>query len=119
MTHPGYEYPDLGHLFRAFFHEDWPEEYPPGADWPDVIEEYLEDTPCSRLSEAVDQLDRLLAAGYTDQELERIVDQLGSRSSFADPTYTAALTAIRDRVQRYIDTHPDDEVPPERETTGA
>ncbi len=115
MTHPGYEYPDLDHLFRAFFHADWAEEFPPGADWPDVIEAYVQDTPCWHLNKVIDQLDRLLAVGQTDEELEQTVYLLGSYYPFN----RESVTAIRDRVQRYIDTHPDDEVPPERETTGA
>ncbi len=118
MTHPADEYPVLSQFFGGYFHQDWPEEYPPGADVPDVLEAFAEGN-AGGVREVVAELDRLLAADYTEEELERTVHRLSTSTSFNDPSARAEITAIRDQLQAYIYTHPDDEVPPERETTGA
>lgn len=86
---------------------------------PDVVETAAEANSALWLRRVVDDLDRLLAADYTEAELERIVDQLSTSTSLNDPTCRAEMTAIRDQLQRYLDTHPDDEAPPEPGPTGA
>jgi hypothetical protein len=118
VTHPADEYPVLSQFFGGYFHQDWPEEYPPGAGVSDVVEAYAEGN-AEGAREVVAELDRLLAADHTDEELERIVDLLSTSTSFNDPSARAEMTAIRDQLQSYLDTHPDDEVPPEPEPTGA
>jgi hypothetical protein len=109
VTHPSKEYPELDRFFGCFFHQDWDLDYPPGADWPDVLEYYLRDAPSAPLRPLVGELDRLLAASHTDEELEHTAYRLGSYYPFD----RSSLTGMRDQIQHYIDTHPDEETPPE------
>ena len=118
MTHRGDEYPRLYQFFGGYFHQDWAYEYPPGANVSDVLEAYAEGN-AEGVREVVAELDRLLAADHTDEELERIVDQLSTDTSFNNPGARAEMTAIRDQLQAYLDTHPDDEATPEPGPTGA
>jgi hypothetical protein len=83
VTRVGDEYPDLDQFLGGYFHQDWPEEHPPGADIPDVVEAFAEENP-DGVRDVVGDLDRLLAADYSEEELERIVDQLSTSTSFND-----------------------------------
>src|SRR5262245_36935060 len=50
-------YPRLGHMFGAFFHQDWDTE---GADWPDLVRNFAQGQPAAELGATASELDRFL-----------------------------------------------------------
>jgi len=66
------EYPRLALMFGAFFHQDWDME---GDDWPDLVRNYARGQPAAELLATAAEADALVAAGDSDEELERRLDR--------------------------------------------
>jgi CdiI immunity protein len=64
------EFPALYQFFGGYFHEDWREDH----DTPDVaVRAFLAEAPPEAVDAARAELDRLLASGFDDAALTRLL----------------------------------------------
>ncbi|WUR15024.1 contact-dependent growth inhibition system immunity protein [[Empedobacter] haloabium] len=68
-------YPNLYEFFAGYFHPDWPEESLTATG---VVERYLSEFPRDEVREASRELRNLLINAPVEDDLSRIVNQLGS-----------------------------------------
>ena len=66
------EFPALYQLFGGYFHQDWRTEYATAAD---AVSSYVGDAPRDAVRAAVAELDRLLASGFDEAQLEHIIER--------------------------------------------
>ena len=65
------EYPALYQLFGGYFHEDWRDE----SGTPDeAVRSFVRDAPPDAVAAARRELERLLAGGYDDGALTRVLE---------------------------------------------
>jgi hypothetical protein len=97
-------YPRLGHMFGAFFHQDWDVE---GDDWPDLVRNFARGQPAAELKATADEIDRLLAAFPDDTALEHeLFRELGCeydpRPDLGGPTVREWLRQIATFLRRDV-----------------
>jgi hypothetical protein len=63
-------YPELYRLFGLYFHQGWDDRF---RDEAEAMDRYAQLYPSAKLREAIDELDHLLAAEYSEPDLRRIV----------------------------------------------
>lgn len=89
-------YPHLWQMFGAFFHQDWDTE---GDDWPDLVRNFAEGQPQSKLDATAAELDQLMRDFPDDTALvHELFNVLGCsympRPDLGGPTMRAWLGAI-------------------------
>ena len=77
----------LKYLFSNYFHQDWTEE---ATTVGEVVAAFLGNEPSSVLAETLRDLERLLAAGHSDSELNDIL--LNDLGSYYDPHFVGQET---------------------------
>ena len=80
------QYPALSHLYGAYFHQDWPEDYgtPDG-----VLRHYLQDEPGDLARAARRELDDVLQRRPAEADLEEIHRRLGGSLYLPGVGFTA------------------------------
>jgi len=71
-------YPALWQLFGAWFTQDWDADVGEWGDWPDVVDAFIAGEAPERVSQAVAELDELLATSSDGRVVRRVVAELGS-----------------------------------------
>jgi hypothetical protein len=66
------EFPALFQLFGGYFHQDWRDEHASPAS---AISAFIGEAPRDAILAAGAELDRLLAAGFSDDELARVLGE--------------------------------------------
>jgi hypothetical protein len=64
------EFPALFQLFGGYFHQDWRDEHPSPAA---AISAFVGEAPRDAIIAAGAEIDRLLAARFSDEELARVL----------------------------------------------
>ncbi len=91
------DYRHLQQLFGAWFHQDWALEAP---DWQGVLRLYTDENPRHEVSAVVRDLEVLLAAPYSDSELEhKLINEFGCcytpRPDIGGPSWRQWLIELR------------------------
>ena len=97
LVDPVSAYPDLHQLLGGYFHQDWVLD---DATWEEAVDDFVAESPRSAALACIGQLDELLARGFTDSELEQIVQRLDGAVDTSGLPMTAGqwLAAVRRRV---------------------
>ncbi|MBV8195895.1 MAG: hypothetical protein JOY80_10250 [Candidatus Dormibacteraeota bacterium] len=70
VAHAARDFPALGRLCGAYFHQDWHEEYATTAQ---AVDAFLRDAPPSLRTAVTGDIDRLLQLQLDDDELGRVL----------------------------------------------
>ena len=88
-----------GQVFGGYFHEDFDVQ----GEAEDVIDYFVSRNP-GRVRVALDEFDRLLATDLSDEELDQLVESLGSVYWVEDGEVRKWLTSLRDRLAAHLST---------------
>ena len=96
------KYPHLWDLFGAYMHQDWSYE---GADWPDLVGNYVRGDPTVDPASVAVELDQLLVDFPDDWALRRqVYNEMGCcydpRPDLGGPTLRGWLTQVADFLRK-------------------
>lgn len=95
---PKEEFPNVNYLIETYFFQNWDEVY--GTETSDVLEALTTQEKRAALVEIRDDLDRLLARGFSNHELREYVDGLGV--GYFDENVGGLFCEIRDVLERHL-----------------
>lgn len=97
LDDPAAACPQLAQFLGAYFHQDWAPDHP---EWEPVVDDFVAESPGSAVADTAEELRELLAAGFTDDELDAVLGGLGCSvvPSALGVTTSAWLTAVLQRL---------------------
>ena len=88
---------NLRQLMAAYYHQDWWDEY--DGSWEAAVDDFVRREP-DRVSRTIDEIDALLAASPSEDELDKALEELGNYRTPGDGAhaYLEWMNAIRARL---------------------